>query len=39
MIQTGGKTKDSEKNLVQIDFLHHKSHTDWPVIEPTSPWP
>jgi hypothetical protein len=32
-----GKTKNSGKNLSQCHFAHHKSHTDWPGIEPGRP--
>jgi hypothetical protein len=29
-----GKSKNSEKNLSQFHFIHHKSHMDWPRHEP-----
>jgi hypothetical protein len=32
-----GKPKYSDKNMSQYHFVHHKSHTDWPGIEPEPP--
>jgi hypothetical protein len=32
-----GKLKDSEKNLSQRHFMHHKSHMDWPGCESGPP--
>jgi hypothetical protein len=32
-----GKTNNSEKNLSQYHFVHHKFHMDWPGIEPGPP--
>jgi len=29
-----GKQKYSEKHLSQYHLVHHKSHVDWPGIEP-----
>ena len=33
-----GNPKYSEKNLFYCHVVHHKSHTDWPVIVPGPPW-
>jgi len=33
----GGKPTYSEENLLQYRFVHQKSNTEWPVIEPQSP--
>jgi hypothetical protein len=32
-----GKTDNSEKNLSQSHFVHHKPNMDWPGIEPGPP--
>ena len=31
------KSKYSEKHLLQYNFFHHKSHVDWPGIDPRPP--
>jgi hypothetical protein len=36
--QLTGKLDYSKKSLFHIHFVHHKSHTEWPEIEPGSPW-
>ena len=33
----GGNPKYSRNNLSQYHFVHHKSHMDWPEIEPGPP--
>ena len=32
------KTKYFEKNLTQCHVVHHKSHTDWPEVQPGPLW-
>jgi len=34
MILTGENQKYSEKHLFWCHYVHHRSHTDWPGIEP-----
>jgi hypothetical protein len=33
-----GKPKNSNKNLTQYHFVHHKSYLNWPGREPGPPW-
>jgi len=33
-----GKLKCVDSNLLQFHFVHHKSHRDWPRIEPGPVW-
>jgi hypothetical protein len=38
MITSRRKTEELGEKYVQCHFVHHKSHMDWPWLEPGPPW-